>query len=255
MLDAISSKFNINGLLFIVPVTVVVLIVRKVPAIPALLIGILLGGIFAVIFQPGVVGEVAGISGSTLDVMFVGVMKALYGSVAVSTDNDMVNELLSSGGMYGMLGTIWLILSAMSFGGVMEKAGLLKRIASAVISLVNSTGSLVASTVGTCVFFNITASDQYLAIVVPGRMYADIYRDRALAPENLSRALEDSGTVTSVLIPWNTCGAYHSMVLGVSTLAYAPYCFFNIISPFMTMLFAYLGLKIRHLRSTEKVAA
>jgi NhaC family Na+:H+ antiporter len=131
----------------------------------------------------------------------------------------------------------------------MEKSGMLKRIAAAVISLVNSTGSLVASTVGTCVFFNITASDQYLAIVVPGRMYADIYRERGLAPENLSRTLEDSGTVTSVLIPWNTCGAYHSSVLGVATLTYLPYCFFNIISPFMTILFAYLNIKISRLVS------
>ncbi len=255
MLSAIESKFNITALLFIVPIVVVVLIVRKTPAIPALLVGTLLGGVFALIFQPNIVREVAGISGSTLDVMFVGVMKALYGSVAVSTDNDMVNELLSSGGMYGMLGTIWLILSAMAFGGVMEKAGLLKRIASAVISLVNSTGSLIASTVGTCVFFNITASDQYLAIVVPGRMYADIYRERGLAAQNLSRTLEDSGTVTSVLIPWNTCGAYHSTVLGVGTLAYAPYCFFNIISPFMTILFAYLNIRIKRLVGAEKVAA
>ncbi|MEQ8712430.1 MAG: Na+/H+ antiporter NhaC [Cyclobacteriaceae bacterium] len=255
MLSAIESKFNITALLFIVPIVVVVLIVRKTPAIPALLVGTLLGGVFALIFQPNIVREVAGITGSTLDVMFVGVMKALYGSVAVSTDNDMVNELLSSGGMYGMLGTIWLILSAMAFGGVMEKAGLLKRIASAVISLVNSTGSLIASTVGTCVFFNVTASDQYLAIVVPGRMYADIYRERGLAAQNLSRTLEDSGTVTSVLIPWNTCGAYHSTVLGVGTLAYAPYCFFNIISPFMTILFAYLNIRIKRLVGAEKVAA
>ena len=255
MLNAIDSKFHISGLLFIVPIVVVVLIVRKTPAIPALLVGTLLGGVFALIFQPDIVREVAGISGSTLDVMFVGVMKSLYGTVSVSTDNDMVNELLSSGGMYGMLGTIWLILSAMSFGGVMEKAGLLKRIASAVISLVNSTGSLVASTVGTCVFFNVTASDQYLAIVVPGRMYADIYRERGLAAQNLSRTLEDSGTVTSVLIPWNTCGAYHSTVLGVGTLAYAPYCFFNIISPFMTVTFAYLNIKIKRLVTKEKKVA
>jgi NhaC family Na+:H+ antiporter len=249
ILSAISSKFNITPLLFVVPVTVVVLIVKKMPALPALLIGILLGGLFALIFQPQIVQEVAAVDGSTVKVMFVGVMKAMYGSVSVVTTNAMVNDLLSTSGMYGMLGTIWLILSAMIFGGIMEKSGMLKRIAAAVISLVNSTGSLVASTVGTCVFFNITASDQYLAIVVPGRMYADIYRERGLAPENLSRTLEDSGTVTSVLIPWNTCGAYHSSVLGVATLTYLPYCFFNIISPFMTILFAYLNIKISRLVS------
>ena len=144
-----------------------------------------------------------------------------------------------------MLNTVWLILSAMMFGGVMEGCGLLKRIAEAVISKVSSTGSLVASTAGTTVFFNVTASDQYLAIVVPGRMYADIYKEKGLAPENLSRTLEDSGTVTSVLVPWNTCGAYHSNVLGVATVAYLPFAFFNYISPLMTIIFAYLKIKIR----------
>ena len=136
----------------------------------------------------------------------------------------------------------------MIYGGVMEKAGFLKRIARAIIEKVNSTGSLIASTAGTCVFFNITASDQYMAIVVPGRMYADTYREKGLAPENLSLTLEDTGTVTSVLVPWNTCGAYHSGVLGVATLAYLPYCIFNIVSPMMTILVAYLGYKIRMIK-------
>lgn len=245
ILNAISGKFYISGWLFVVPVVVVVLIVRKVPAIPALLIGTLLGAVFALVFQPNLVAEVgAGFSPSG---MFIGIMKSLYGRISITTSNDMVNELLSSGGMAGMLGTIWLILSAMIFGGVMESSGMLRRIAKAIISLVNSTGALIASTVGTCVFFNITASDQYLAIVVPGRMYADIYRRKGLAPENLSRTLEDSGTVTSVLIPWNTCGAYHSSVLGVSTLVYAPYCFFNIISPFMSIFVGYIGYRIKKL--------
>jgi len=181
-------------------------------------------------------------------------MSSLYGDIAINTSNEMVNDLLTSGGMAGMLGTIWLILSAMIFGGVMETSGMLKRIAKAIISKINSTGSLVASTVGTCVFFNVTASDQYLAIVVPGRMYADIYKEKGLAPENLSRTLEDSGTVTSVLIPWNTCGAYHANVLGVSTLLYAPYCFFNIISPLMTITMAVINYKIKRLKPESKLA-
>lgn len=245
ILTAISDKFNINGWLFIVPAVVIILIVRKMAAIPALMIGILLGSVFALIFQPDLVAEVGG--SMTAEGMFIGTMKSLYGSIGITTSNDMVNELLSSGGMAGMLGTIWLILSAMIFGGVMESAGMLKRIAKAIISMVNSTGSLIASTVGTCLFFNITASDQYLAIVVPGRMYADVYKRKGLAPENLSRTLEDSGTVTSVLIPWNTCGAYHSKVLGVPTIAYIPYCLFSIISPLMTILIGYLGYKIKKL--------
>jgi NhaC family Na+:H+ antiporter len=158
----------------------------------------------------------------------------------------MVNELLSTGGMAGMLYTVWLILSAMVFGGVMEATGMLERITRSIIRLAHSTGSLIASTVGTCIFFNLTASDQYLAIVVPGRMYADTYRKRGLKPENLSRTLEDSGTVTSVLIPWNTCGATQASVLGVATMVYAPYAFFCIISPLMTMLYGFLGIKIAY---------
>lgn len=250
ILTAISDKFYISGWLFVVPVIVVTLIVRKVPALPALLLGTLLGALFALIFQSDLVAEIGG--SHDAHGMFVGIMKSLYGSISITTSNDMVNELLSSGGMAGMLNTIWLILSAMIFGGVMEASGMLRRIARGIISLVNSTGALIASTVGTCVFFNITASDQYLAIVVPGRMYADIYKRKRLAPENLSRSLEDAGTVTSVLIPWNTCGAYHTKVLGVPTLTYAPYCFFSIISPLMSITFGYLGIKIKKLSTREK---
>ena len=144
-----------------------------------------------------------------------------------------------------MLGTIWLVISAMIFGGVMDRAGFLNVISSLILNKVNSVGSLVTSTTGTCIFFNLTASDQYLSIVVPGKMYSSIYKEKGLAPENLSRTLEDSGTVTSVLVPWNTCGAYHASVLNVSTLAYLPYCFFSLISPFMTILIAYLRIKIK----------
>ena len=164
----------------------------------------------------------------------------------------MVNELLSTSGMYGMMNTIWLILCAMVFGGMMEAGGLLMKVAEVILRAAKSTGSLIASTVGTCFFFNVTASDQYMAIVVPGRMFADTFKKRKLAPENLSRTLEDSGTVTSVLVPWNTCGFTQATVLGVATVAYAPFCFFNIISPLMTMLYGYLGIRIRKLEEPEK---
>ena len=247
ILAAIDGAFNINGWLFIVPVLVVVLIVKKIPAIPSILAGALLGGLFALIFQPDVVHGVSGYEEASWESMYVGVMMSLYGDISIVTGNTIVDDLLSASGMYGMLGTVWLIISAMIFGGVMEASGMLKRIAEAVISMVNSTGSLIASTVGTCVFFNVTASDQYLAIVVPGRMYTDTYAEKDLAPENLSRTLEDSGTVTSVLVPWNTCGAYHASVLGVATFAYLPFAFFNLISPFMTIFYAYAGIKIRSL--------
>lgn len=222
------------------------------PAIPAILIGALLGGVFALIFQPDIVKEVSGWEGTSNEMTFVGIMKSLYGSISIVTGNEIVDELLSSGGMYGMLNTVWLIVSAMIFGGVMEASGLLMRIAEAVISKVKSTGSLVASTAATTIFFNGTASDQYLAIVVPGRMYADIYKKKKLAPENLSRTLEDSGTVTSVLFPWNTCGAYHSGVLGVATGSYFFYAFFNLISPIMTIAFAYFNIKIRKLTDKQE---
>jgi NhaC family Na+:H+ antiporter len=251
ILVAIDGAFAINGWLFIVPAIVIALIVKKVPAIPAILAGALLGGLFALIFQPDVVHAVSGYEESSWVSKYVGVMMAMYGDISITTGNAIVDDLLSSSGMYGMLGTVWLIMSAMIFGGVMEASGMLKRIAEAVISMVNSTGSLIASTVGTCVFFNITASDQYLAIVVPGRMYADTFKEKDLAPENLSRTLEDSGTVTSVLVPWNTCGAYHANVLGVSTFAYFPFAFFNIISPFMTIFYAYAGIKIRSLSEAQ----
>ncbi|MBS0000958.1 MAG: Na+/H+ antiporter NhaC [Cyclobacteriaceae bacterium] len=249
VLMAIDGSFNIHWGLFVVPAMVIFMIVRKVSPLPALLAGTILGAVVALIFQPEIVEEVAGISGNPLKVMYVGVMKALYTIVSVETSNARVNELLTSGGMAGMLNTIWLIVCAMVYGGIMDAAGFLERITLSIIRYARSTGSLIASTAGTCVFFNLTASDQYLAIVVPGRMFASTYEKRGLAPENLSRTLEDSGTVTSVLVPWNTCGAYQSSVLGVATITYLPYCFFNIISPFMTIFFAYMGIKIRKLKT------
>ncbi len=256
---ALDATFNITPVLFLVPVCVIALIVRRVPALPAILIGAVVGGVFALVFQPDLVKQVSeGTDASAFSgaaAMYAGVIKSMYGDISFTTSNASINDLLSTGGMAGMLNTVWLIVCAMVFGGVMEQAGFLKRIMELVIGLINSTGSLVASTVGTCVFFNVTASDQYLAIVVPGRMFRDEYRKRGLAPENLSRSLEDAGTVTSVLVPWNTCGATQSTVLGVPVIAYAPYCFFNIVSPFMSIFFAYAGIKIRALTQREKAEA
>lgn len=244
---AIKTKFHINPALFIVPALVIWMIVKKVNAVSALLVGSVLGGIFAVIFQPHIIKEVAGASGSFAKQAYMAITNAMSTEVRVTTDNDIANGLLKARGMYGMLNTIWLILAAMCFGGVMESVGLLRRVTEPLVKKAKTTGSLVATTAGSCAFVNLTASDQYLAIVVPGRMFAQTYRERGLAPENLSRTLEDSGTVTSVLVPWNTCGATQRGVLGVETLTYLPYCFFNIISPFMTIFYAYAGIKIRKL--------
>ena len=258
ILASIDNTFNINPLLFIVPVAVIAMIVKKVPALPALLAGTLLGALAAIIFQPHIFDSISGITdGNSLKSGYIAIMKAMYTRISITTDNEMVNNLLSTGGMAGMLNTIWLILTAMVFGGVMDSAHMLQRIASEIIRLAHSTGSLIASTAGTCLFFNITASDQYLAIVVPGRMFRTTFRDRGLKPEVLSRTLEDSGTVTSVLVPWNTCGATQSTVLGVATLTYAPFCFFNIISPLMTIIFGYFNIKIRRIKPEEqqKIAA
>ncbi|MEZ5104777.1 MAG: Na+/H+ antiporter NhaC [Draconibacterium sp.] len=249
---AIGDTFNTSPLLFLVPVILITIIILKVPPIPALFAGTMLGAIFAVIFQPEIIHQVAGFSGNYVKASYISVMQSMFGDVSLATSEPKVNDLLSTSGMRGMLDTIWLILSAMIFGGIMESAGLLKRITQPIVKYAKSTGSLVASTVGTCVFFNTTASDQYLAIVVPGRMYRKTYEEKGLAPELLSRTLEDSGTMTSVLIPWNTCGATQSRVLGVDTMAYAPYAFFNIISPLMTIAFAYFNIKIRKLATSEK---
>lgn len=252
VMAAIENKFDVNPILLIVPAFLIFIIIKKVPPLPALIAGTLAGAVFAVIMQPDVVREVAGIEGSYIKQSYIGVMRTMFGSVAVTTDNSSVNELLSTGGMAGMLNTIWLIITAMVFGGVMEAAGMLLKITSYIMRVVHNAGSLVAATAGTCLFFNVTASDQYLAIVVPGRMFSKIYRDMDLKPEVLSRTLEDSGTVTSVLIPWNTCGATQAGVLGVSTFTYAPYCFFNIISPFMSIFMAAFNIKIRRISDDRK---
>jgi len=249
LLTAISNSFNVSGWLFLVPVLIIALIIKKIPAIPALLAGTLLGGIFAIIFQPEVVMSITNAQSLNLSSAYMAVINAMGGDISITTENEMINKLLSTSGMAGMLNTIWLIICAMIFGGAMEATGLLKRVAEPIIEYADSTGSLIATTAGTCIFFNITASDQYLSIVVPGRMFTDTYKEKGLAPENLSRTLEDSGTVTSVLIPWNTCGATQSAVLGVATFAYLPFCFFNLISPLMTIAYGYLGIKIKKLEN------
>lgn len=251
--DAISSTFNTSPLLFLVPIILFTVIVLKVPALPALMIGTLLGGVFAIIFQPNIVSNVGNGSENSIWVAnYKGVMQAMFGSISLQTNTESVNELLSTSGMKGMLNTVWLILTAMIFGGVMEAGGLLERITRPIIERAKTTGSLVASTVLTCIFFNTTASDQYIAIVVPGKMFKPAYEKKGLKPEVLSRALEDSGTMTSALIPWNTCGATQAKVLGVSTLDYFPWAFFNLISPIMSIIFAYLNIKIRKITSNTE---
>lgn len=252
VLVSIENTFIINPLLLLVPVILVVVIVKKVPALPSLLIGTLLGALAALIFQPQIINQLNAEGLNKFQASYKVILQAMFGDISVTTNNSALNELFSTGGMAGMLNTVWLILSAMVFGGAMESAGLLTRISQAVISLVRSTGSLIASTIATCIFFNLTASDQYISIVVPGRMYSKTYRDKALKPEVLSRTLEDAGTLTSVLVPWNTCGATQAKVLGVSTIDYLPYCFFNLINPVVSIVIAYLNFKIRRIKPDAK---
>ena len=247
MLTDINKAFNISPWLFLVPITVVLLILKKTPPLIALLAGTLLGGVFALIFQPHVVAQITGVKTLDFNSAYKGIMQAITVKTSVATENEVLKDLFTAGGMQKMLGTVWLILLAMVFGGVMDAIGALARISRFLLGLFDSVFGLFASTVATCIGLNFTASYQYLAIVIPGKMYEQAFKDKGLAPENLSRTLEDSGTVTSALIPWNTCGAYHSGVLGVPVVDYAFYAMFNWLSPFMTLLFAAFRIKIREI--------
>jgi NhaC family Na+:H+ antiporter len=251
ILKSIDASFNISGWLFLVPLGVILMILKKTPPLMALLIGTLLGGVFALIFQPTVVAGLSGATNLTFENGYKGIINAITINTQIATDNAALNDLFAAKGMSGMLGTIWLIMCAMVFGGIMDGIGALSKISQSLLQIAQTTFGLFASTVASCLALNVTASDQYLAIVIPGKMFSKAYKDRGLAPENLSRTLEDSGTVTSVLIPWNTCGAYHSSVLGVSVGEYFVYAIFNWLSPFMTLLFAAFKIKIAQLNTEE----
>ena len=251
LLFAIKEKFNINLLLFIVPLTVIVLIIKKSPPLIALLTGTLLGGVFAIIFQENLILEISNSNKLTFENSYKTIINSMTISTQVNTNNSLLNELFISGGMSGMLNTIWLIICALVFGGIMDAIGALDKISESLLNWAKSTFQLFASTVASCLTINLTASDQYLSIVIPGKMFNKAYEKRNLKSENLSRTLEDSGTVTSVLIPWNTCGAYQSGVLGVSVLDYFVYAIFNWLSPFMTLLFAYLNIKIKYIINSK----
>lgn len=242
LLSAINTTFNITPWLFAVPVAVIALILLKTKPLTALASGVILAAIFAVIFQTEVL---KGLSDSNLSA----IANAVLTDTAIATSNEKLNDLFSSGGMNGMLWTIFLIICAMVFGGIMDGIGALARITKTLLSVATTVFGLFASTVISCLGLNAIASDQYLAIVIPGKMFKKAFEDKGLAPENLSRTLEDSGTVTSVLIPWNTCGAYQSGVLGVGVGEYFVYAVFNWLSPFMTLIFAAFNIKIKQLKS------
>ncbi|MGE3611112.1 MAG: Na+/H+ antiporter NhaC [Bacteriovoracaceae bacterium] len=251
--SVIQSQFNISPILFLLPILVFVLVAKKVPALPALIIGCIGGAIFVLIFQQDALVRMLGENYNARG-MYSKLIEVAHSGFKLETGNKVIDSLLSRGGMSSMLNTVWLILMAMVFGGVMEVTGMLEELAATILKMVKGTGSLITATISSCVVINLTASDQYLAIVVPGKMFKPSYDKFGLAPENLSRSLEDAGTLTSVLVPWNTCGAYFSTILGVSTGAYLPFCFFNLINPIMAIVVANLGWKIKKIHQEDVVA-
>ena len=247
LINTIENTFNISLILFIVPIIVLIMIVKKTPPIKALTVGTLLGALFAILFQPQIINELSDSSNSSIIASYKVLIDTITSDVSITTESEILNELFSTGGMIGMLNTIFLVMATMIFGGSMDAIGAIKSISKALLNLADNIFKLFASTVASCLALNLTASDQYLSIVVSGKMFEKAFEDKGLAPENLSRTLEDSATVTSALIPWNSCGAYHSSVLGVSVGEYFIYAIFNWISPFMTLIYAALRIKIRTL--------
>lgn len=252
MQNELLSIFNIN-ILMLVPLAILfTLAVMKKPALPTIFIGAILGGVWAIIFQPDVVATLVpeSVEGSWLGPIGA-VWVALFDGTRVSTANPDLESLLSGGGMVSMLNTVWLILTAMTFGAVMECTGLLRQLLKGLLKVVHSTGGLITATLFTCFGVNLLTADQYMAIVLPGRMFREEYANRDLDPRVLSRTLEDSGTITSALIPWNTCGAYMFAVLGVFPLTYAPFAFFLYLTPLIAMIFAFTNFKILRLSDNQ----
>ena len=236
--DTILRDFHISPLLFLIPALVIILAFLKVRPVIALSFGILGAIIFSIIFQNNILESIDS-SRST------SILLSVFTDTSIPTDNERIVRLYDSGGMKGMLWTIYLTISAMIFGGSMDGIGALKKITNYLLNKAKSTFGLFASTAASCLGINIVASDQYLAIVIPGKMFKDAYEEKNLSAVNLSRTLEDTGTVTSALIPWNTCGAYHYGVLGVSVTDYFIYAIFNWLSPVTSLIYAAFMIKIK----------
>lgn len=240
----IASTFNISLWLLLIPAVTIFMIYKKVPAFLTLFISAIISSIVAVFVQPQIVSQIISYPLDSIEAYIYGPLKILSMPVEVSTGSAMLDELASTSGMAGMLNTVWLIMCVCAFGGIMEAGGYIQAITDSMVKIIKSRTSLVGTTVGTCIISNLTLSDQYMSIILPGKMFAEIYKKEGYEPQLLSRSLEDSATVTSVLIPWNSCAAMQSSVLGIPTLTYLPYCFFNIISPIMSVLLAAIGYKI-----------
>jgi NhaC family Na+:H+ antiporter len=251
MMTTLQANYNVSAFLLLPLVIVLVLAWKRVPALASIVIGALVGSVFTLMFQ----SDNAVIYAASPDLayglqLFKGVWSVLFDGYQAQTGNEVIDNLLSRGGMSSMLNTVWLIICAMVFGAVMEKTGLLERLIRGVLSMVDSTGSLIMATIFTCIGTNIIAGDQYISIILPGRMFKLEFARRGLSNLNLSRTIEDGGTITSPLIPWNTCGAYMAGTLGVATFAYLPYAFFNLIGPVVAIIYGFLNFKIKRLPST-----
>jgi NhaC family Na+:H+ antiporter len=244
-MDGLQNTFVITPWLLVVPVLTGVMIARRWPSMVVLFLAILLAVVVGLVVQPVLVHTISGESGSGLLASYKGMMKVCYDSTNIDTGVPMLNELVHTSGMGGMMPTIWLIICAQTFGGTLTATGQLQDLMRQVLRLVHGTVSLVASTVGTAIFCNIALADQYLSIMLSSQMFREAYRQHGCESRLLSRSCEDGATVTSVLVPWNTCGLTQSTVLGVSTLTYLPYCFFNYLSPLMSIFIASIGWKIR----------
>ena len=251
----LKDNFTINPLMLLPVVALLVMAHKKLPPIPTILTGAMIAIVLALVFQQRAILNLSPEMSSGFLAIFKGVWQTLYGGFTLQSGNSTLDDLMTGGGMSSMLTTVWLILCAMVFGAVMDFTGLLQSLVNYALTFVHSTGSLIATTILTCIGANIITSDQYIAIVLPGRMYKLEFESRCLDPKNLSRSLEDAGTVTSPLIPWNTCGAYMSGTLGVATFAYLPYCFFNLLNPVFAIIYGYTNFKIAPLKPAEHAIA
>lgn len=243
----LAQTFNLSPWLLLVPAVTACLILAKLPTIITLFISSVIAGICILVFQPHILLQI--VDGSVLDFAtgFKALMTSIFGSTSISTGHAEIDALVATRGMRGMMDTIWLIICAMCFGGVMSASNMISSITNLFVRFVRKPVSAVCSTVGAGLFFNTCTADQYLSIILTGNLFKDLYQNRRLESRLLSRTVEDSVTVTSVLIPWNSCGMTQATVLGVSTLTYLPYCFFNILSPLMSILVAFTGFKIKRL--------
>ncbi|MEE4109485.1 MAG: Na+/H+ antiporter NhaC [Halieaceae bacterium] len=252
---SLAVEFNIGAHLLLPLAVMLFLVYRRFPAYPAIIISALTGAVFALLFQPEAVQRLAGDDSLATPIALAqGVWMALFDGYTSNSGNEFLDALLSKGGMESMLNTVWLIICALGFGGILERTGILEFWLRVALRFVHGTGSLVATTVATCVSTNILAADQFMALALPGRMFRDAYEEFGLSRLNLSRTLEDSATLTSALIPWNTCGAYMSATLGILTFEYAPFAVFNYVCPLIAMGYGFLGVAQKPAEAATRIA-